>query len=138
MKRGRKTDASEPLHKILPSRPKAPSYLNEWSQKRWNDIVDSRPVEYFQDSDLQLLEQLIFSEFFAQECNENITTFGPVIGDLEGRPIKNPNVTIRRDCLAEMARIQFLLRLCPSARYRPNSAKLKPGEQGPKVNLWDK
>jgi phage terminase small subunit len=98
--------------------------LGEDGARRWSAIVGSRPADYFGESDLLLLEDMIRSEQFVTDCDQLIAEHGHVVTGSTGALVVNPAVNARKGYIATITTIQRALRLPPSTRYDKKSAKL--------------
>ena len=77
----------------------------------WRSIVDSLPADYFRPADAPLLKN--YCRFAVQ-------------ADRLGEELDDPKaVRLLRGVSASMALLATKLRLCPSARMRNTSAKLR-------------
>lgn len=131
-KRGRKSAAE--LKTVadvaaLPQRPLPPSDFGEEPAQRWHEIVDALPADYWRPSDLVQLADMIRTEQLVELCDQQIAIEGQVAITNAG-PKVHPAVTARKGHLATIAAIQRSLRLCPSARTRPDAAKLQDRKAG--------
>lgn len=134
-RRGPKSPAEimAPVPTELPQRPAPPDELDDAGRARWRELVNELPVGRFRVSDLRMLADLIRSEQYVAECDENIRINGQVVGP--GVTI-NPAVVLREKHLRIIVALQRALRLCPSMRVRQDSAKLN--DTGPKKKPWEK
>lgn len=127
-KRGRRSQASlTPLPTpaaALPQRPAPPPELGEDGGRRWSEIVDALPADYWRPSDLRLLGDMIVCERYVHECDEIIVRESHVVSGATGALVTNPAVTARKGYLATIIMIQRALRLPPSTRYDKKAAKL--------------
>ena len=105
----------------LPQRPPPPRRLSAKAKRRWRAIVNEMPVDRLRQSDLRLLADLIQSEEYAAECDENIAAHGQLIGP--GVQI-NPAVTLREKHMRIIVALQRVLRLPPSMRMQRGAAPL--------------
>lgn len=119
----------------LPQRPEPPITLDERGQKRWREIVNALPADYWRPSDLGLLEELVLQEGFIIECDELIAEHGRLIPGSTGNLVSNPAVAQRNAHLKNIISIQRTLRLPPSTRYDKQSAKL--GKSTARKRPWE-
>ena len=127
-RRGPKSQAEimAPVPTALPRRPPPPARFARQDKDRWRAIVNELPVDRLRASDLVLLADLVTTERYVRECDENIATHGQVIGP--GVQI-NPAVLLRERHMRIVVALQRALRLCPSMRMRQEAgslAKTKP------------
>ena len=116
-----KAEVMAPVPTVLPRRPEAPAHLDDVGQFRWREIVNEMPVDRLRASDLVLLADLIKTEQYARECDQNIAAHGQVIGP--GVQI-NPAVLLREKHMRIIVALQRALRLCPSMRMRQDAGSL--------------
>lgn len=104
-------------------RVRVPAHLPESQRTRINDLIGTKPADWFQPADLPLLVELARHMDRADRLDAEIRALAP--DDLKGLKWLQPLAN------AESVRIQSILRslrLTPQARYRADSAKLKPRE----------
>jgi len=138
-RRGPKGDTKKEAEAILasvpatiPTRRPPPTTLNEAGQERWRELVGELPVNRLRVSDYKMVEAMIRAEQYVEECDQNISEHGLVIGPT---PKTNPAVRIREYNLRTIVQLQRALRLCPSMRMRQDSPVLPA--TSPTTKPWD-
>lgn len=128
--RGRKSVAERamvalPSVQRLASRPPPPEGLDESERARWIAICDERPADYWLESDLPLLYDLVRTERMVRDCDRLIAEHGTVYADARGELKRNPAVGTRDAHLRLITTLQRTLRLSPSARYKTDRGQAK-------------
>jgi phage terminase small subunit len=131
--KGRKSRASLQVVALAPTRkrPEPPVGLSPGAMQLWRDIVGSLPADAFRPADLPLLQAYVVAQERKLAADAAIARDGLVLND---QP--HPALKLGREETRLMASLAARLRLCPSSRTRPESAKLKESHSGPRP--WDK
>jgi phage terminase small subunit len=129
--RGRKSSAVLQLAANAPlrRRPKPPAGLSEAASSAWKGIVSSLPADFFRPGDLPLLQAFCVAVDRKNRIDALLDQ-DLIMGD---KP--HPGLKLSRDEAGLMASLAVKLRLCQSARTRPESAGLKNANAGPRP--WD-
>ena len=135
MKRGRKPATAlvaMPEVTELPRHPDPPVGLGDEAKARWIEIVRDWPIDRWRPSDMRLLEDLVITEGYVRDCDEQIARDGSTIFGQRDGLLPHPAVAIRRTHMQTILSIQRALRLCPSTRMRAEKASLheRPGASG--------
>ena len=128
MKRGRQSAAEASVIAFSADRPDPPPPDTLASEARalWRDIVRSRPPGYFGPGDLPLLEEY---------CRD-MGTLVPGLNRVLDNAFDLEALTARDRLIRQAATLAGKLRLCVSARTRPDSASTRDAAMtGPRP--WD-
>ena len=110
--------------------PPPPAKLKASEKRRWKDVVGAYPAERWKPSDLLLLRDMITCERYAADCDELIKNDGLLTPNRYGDLSEHPAVAVREKMGRQILAIQRALRLSPSTRSRPESAKVRPTKGG--------
>ena len=102
-------------------RPAPPAGLPPPAAALWVSICANVESEFFAGADLTLLEALVTADHQKRACDALVAADGPILAD--GKP--NPAAKLSNQYAATMAALSGKLRLCASARTRPDAAGLK-------------
>jgi len=117
-------------------RPAPPRGLNAAGKRRWVEIVAAYPGDRWQASDLSLLKDMIVCEQYAADLQKTLKKEGLLVKNRFGDHVEHPAVAVRDRQLKQVLAIQRALRLSPSTRMRPESAKARPAG-GAKKKPWE-
>ena len=112
--------------------PPPPDDITHEESARWGEVVAAYPADRWKPSDLVLLRDMIICERYSAECEDAITTEGLMVENRFGDMTENPAVSVREKMGRQILAIQRALRLSPSTRTRPDSAKARPSKGGGK------
>ena len=130
--RGRKSAAKLQVVALASRRkpPEPPADLTPGALALWKSIVSSLPVDFFRPGDLPLLQAYVTSADRKCQVDAMIVEHGMIYDGKVHLGLK-----ISRDEGALMASLAVKLRLCQSARTRPESAHLRASHSG--IRTWD-
>jgi len=99
----------------IPRRPEPPEYLTDRQKTRWNEVVKTKPAEWWDASAQELLEMMIQHETTARLFTEEIN---------DAKDIAKIDQLCRARERETRAAASFAtkLRLLPQSRYAPDTA----------------
>ena len=106
----------------LPSFPFPPE-LPEAHKPYWVELVNSRPLGYFNKGDLTLLKMYCRAAYDSERLSHEIDKEGEVIRNAKGNPVVNPKVVVRSIAEQRVMSLAAKLRVQPSARYDSGNDK---------------
>lgn len=114
-----------------------PPELNPKYRPYWIELVNSFPVDHFQDADLPLLKLYCRCAFDVDRLTEMIEEEGEVVLGAKG-PIINPRVRVRNSAENQLLAISTKFRAQPASRghadnYRGRQGKATAGNNGAKT-----
>ncbi|MEF8701534.1 MAG: hypothetical protein V5B33_19940 [Candidatus Accumulibacter sp. UW20] len=110
---------------LLVQHPQPPEHLSDAATRLWISIVVNLPSSYFSPADLPLLEAYVIAHDRKRRLDAMIQAEGIV-----EKCCGHPAMAQSRAEAATMATLAGKLRLCQSARTRPDSAMLKHANAG--------
>ena len=130
--RGRKSAAKLQIVALESRRkpPEPPADLTSGALALWKSIVSSLPADFFRPGDLPLLQAYVTSADRKRQVDAMIVEHGMIYDGKVHLGLK-----ISRDEGTLMASLAVKLRLCQSARTRPESAQLHASHAG--MRPWD-
>jgi P27 family predicted phage terminase small subunit len=124
---------------VVRTRIKPPLEMSMGAKKKWREIVNSLPADFFTVSDRSLFAVYCESAATFDEMTRIIDTEGALIeGRKEGRRVPNPAIWVRSDAARTMATLSVKLRLAPSSRMDDRVAATKANANPEAKRPWDK
>lgn len=112
--------------------PYAPG-LSDEEKGVWRDLVNTRPVDYFELSDVPLMKMYCRRIADIQRMDAIISMQGEVIRNLNGNPIVNPHVVARSIAETRVLALSAKLRILPAARNTNTDVDKAHKERGKKA-----
>jgi P27 family predicted phage terminase small subunit len=108
------------------------------AKKKWREIVNSLPADFFRVSDRSLFAVYCINAALHDEMTEIIDTEGALIDNGKGRKVPNPAIWVRAQAAQVMAQLSVKLRLAPSSRMDDRVAATKSNADANAKRPWDK
>jgi len=89
----------------------------------WLEVVNSRPLNYFNAGDITLLKMYCRAAYDSERLSKEIDREGEVIRNQKGNPVVNPKVLVRSINESRVMSLSAKLRVQPSARYDSGNDK---------------
>lgn len=105
-----------------PAFPFPPELDPRW-KPYWTEVVNSRPLNYFNQGDVTLLKLYCRAAYDMDRLTKEIDSEGDVIRNAKGNPVVNPKVLVRSIAEARLLSLSAKLRLQPAARYDSGNDK---------------
>lgn len=100
-----------------------PVGLPEEHRKYWVEIVNSKPIDYFNDGDIPLLKLYCRVAYDIERHDAMLQTEGEVIYNTKGNLVVNPRVLVRSIAETRLLSLSTKLRAQPAARINSENDK---------------
>jgi P27 family predicted phage terminase small subunit len=125
--RGPKPESQTKFHRIYPERPKPPRGLPKEAKKKWREIVESLPPDFFKAWELPLLEKYIWAIHIYQLAMIEVNKLGLVVKmGPNNYGVVNPALVVCNKQVQIMSTLATKLRLCPNSRISKWAASAAP------------
>jgi P27 family predicted phage terminase small subunit len=124
---------------VVRARIKPPLDMNMRAKRKWREIVNSLPAEFFTVSDRSLFAAYCVNAALFDEMSEVIDREGALIsGRKDSHRVPNPALWVRMQAAQVMAQLSVKLRLAPSSRMDDRVAATKANADATARRPWDK
>lgn len=132
--RGRKGATLGVAVSALPQRLEPPDDLNAAESAIWRRIVNSRPADYFQAADAELLRAFVAASAFHEAACRDVRERGILVANERGTLVQNQSLIAIANLSSSMKALGTALRLTQQSRYSKDAAATKKATPG---KPWD-
>ena len=134
---GGKRESNHAARLVIHTRIKAPLDMSTAAKKKWREIVNSLPADFFRVSDRTLFAAYCVNAACFDEMTRIIDQEGAMIDSGKGRKVPNPAVWVRAEAGRAMAQMSVKLRLAPSSRMDDRVAGTKSNADAKAKRPWE-